>query len=78
MTYLKYQNFENIKINLKIILFAGDASVIVSNPNFSDLEQNLIWVFKRMNEWFNANLLSLNFSKTSLCNLNIKILLLQQ
>ena len=77
MTYLKYQTFENLKINLKIILFADDTSVVISNPNVSDLEQNLIWVFKRMNEWFNANLLSLNFTKTYLCNLNLKILLLQ-
>jgi len=32
MTYLKYQTFKNLKINLKIILFADDASVMISTP----------------------------------------------
>jgi hypothetical protein len=43
----KITNFENIKITLKIILFADDTSVIVSNPNVTDLEWNLNWVFKK-------------------------------
>ena len=30
----------------------------------TDLEWNLNWVFKKMNEWCNRNLLSLNFSTT--------------
>jgi hypothetical protein len=43
----KITNFENIKINLKTILFSDDTSVIVSNPNITDLEWNLNWVFKK-------------------------------
>lgn len=46
----KITNFENIRINLKIILFTDDTSVIVSNPNITDLEWNLNWVVKK-NEW---------------------------
>jgi len=33
-------NSENLKINLKIISFVDDTSVIVSNPTVTDLEQN--------------------------------------
>jgi hypothetical protein len=33
-------NSENLKINLKIILFVDDTSVIISNPTITDLEQN--------------------------------------
>jgi hypothetical protein len=54
----------NSNVNLKTILFADDTSVIVNSPNFFDFEQNINMVFKNMNEWFNANLLSLNFDKT--------------
>jgi len=40
----KIINSANLKINLKTILFADDTSVIVSNPNVTDLEQNINWV----------------------------------
>lgn len=45
-------------------MFSDDTSVIVGNPSITDLECNLNWVFKKMNRWFNRNLLSLNFSTT--------------
>ena len=37
-------NSDNLKTNLETILFADDTSVIVSNPNVSNLEQNTNWV----------------------------------
>jgi hypothetical protein len=40
----KIINSANLKINLKTILFTDDTSVIVSNPNVTDLEQNINWV----------------------------------
>jgi len=73
----KLTNFENTRINLKTILFADDTSVIVSNPNITDLEWNLNWVFKKMNEWFNRNSLSLNFSTTCFMQFHSKNNLLQ-
>jgi hypothetical protein len=38
--------------------------VIVSNLSLPDFEKDVNVVFKNMNEWFSANLLSLNFGKT--------------
>jgi len=59
-------------------LFADDTSVIVSNPNITDLEWNLNWVFKKMNELFNRNSLSLNFSTTCFMQFHSKNNFLQQ
>jgi hypothetical protein len=38
--------------------------MIVSSPNVTELERNLNQILVKINEWFNANLLSLNYSKT--------------
>ena len=35
--------------NTKIILFADDTSVIVSNPNLTSFERDINMVFKNMN-----------------------------
>ena len=50
--------------NSSIILFVEDTSVIISDPCFTNFERNLNIVFKTMIEWFNPDLLSLNFDKT--------------
>jgi hypothetical protein len=49
--------------NSSIILFADDTSVIISEPFLLNFERKLNIVFQIM-EWFNSNLLSLNFDKT--------------
>jgi hypothetical protein len=54
----------NSNVNHKAILFTDDTSVIVNSPNFVDFERNINMVIINMNEWFNANLLALNFDKT--------------
>jgi hypothetical protein len=46
------------------ILFADDTSVIISDPDPFIFQDRLTETFKILNIWFNANLLSLNFSKT--------------
>jgi hypothetical protein len=62
----------NSNVNLKTILFEDGTSVIVNSPNFFYFERNINMVFKNMNEWFNANLLSLNFDKTDFMKFQTK------
>jgi hypothetical protein len=50
--------------NISVVLFIDDTSVIINDSNFVHLESKLTVVFRLMNEWFNLNLLSLNFNKT--------------
>ena len=50
--------------NSSSILFAGDTSVIISDPCFMNFERNLNIVFKTMMKGFNSNLLLLKFDKT--------------
>jgi hypothetical protein len=50
--------------NSSIILFADDTSVIINDPCLTNFERNLNINFRIINEWFNSNLLSLNFNKT--------------
>jgi hypothetical protein len=50
--------------NSKIVLFAVDTSMIVTNPNPSIFETSVNTVIQDINEWFNTNLLSLNLDKT--------------
>ena len=49
--------------NSKIVLFADDTSIIITNPNFTDFENSVNKIFQHINEWFSANLLSLNLDK---------------
>lgn len=46
------------------ILFAGDTSILVSKPNTTDFRTDYNIVSERIDEWFDANLLSVDFSKT--------------
>ena len=62
LLFLFYINdLTNVKIHTnlsdisKTILFVGDTSVIVSNPNFTYFENVIHMVFKTMNEWLSAN-----------------------
>jgi hypothetical protein len=48
----------------KILLFADDTSIIVTNPNPIDFTMDINTLFKKVNEGFNANLLALNLDKT--------------
>jgi hypothetical protein len=45
-------------------LFTDDTSILVTNPNPVAFVNDITAVFKCINEWFMANLLSLNFYKT--------------
>ena len=43
------------------ILFADGTSIIVTDSNIVDFQLNMNVVFEQLNNWFNVNLLSLNF-----------------
>jgi hypothetical protein len=57
------------------ILFADDTSVIISDPDLFMFQDRLTETLKILNNWFNANLLSLNFSKTDYIKFTKKKLL---
>jgi len=50
----------------KFVLFMNDRSLIITSPNTTTFIKDISGVFTCINNWFQANLLSLNFEKTSL------------
>ena len=48
----------------KIVLFADDTSLIISNCNPIKFRENIITILWHIHEWFNANLIALNWEKT--------------
>jgi hypothetical protein len=63
MTYQKLQIIKNHKS--KLIRFADNTSIIVTNPTATEFIKDINMTFKNINEWFKSNLLSLNFDKTN-------------
>jgi hypothetical protein len=59
-------------------LFSDDTSVIVSNPNITDLEWNLNWVFKKWMNGATETYCLWILVQHALCNFIQKVLLLQQ
>ena len=49
--------------NALLILFADDTSIIVPDSSIVDLQCDMKDVFEELNNWFNVNLLLLNFEK---------------
>ena len=47
-----------------IILLAADTSMLGSNPNPTDFQNDINIVFAHIHEWFKVNLLSVNFNET--------------
>jgi hypothetical protein len=66
LLFLLYINdLPNIIISkCKLVLFADDTSIIITNSIPADFENNIIKIFKDINDRFKANLLTLNFVKT--------------
>ena len=50
--------------NSKIVLFADDTSMIITNPNALNFEQSVNEIIQEINECFNTNWLSLKLDKT--------------
>jgi hypothetical protein len=61
-----------IKHNSKPILFADDTSLIITNPCYINFRSNINKAFLQLNEWFDANLLSLNYDKTQYVHFTTK------
>ena len=51
-------------VNSKTVLFADDTSVIIINPDPHKLGEDINKMTQNINDWFDANLLSLNLDKT--------------
>jgi hypothetical protein len=47
-----------------MVLYADDTSIIITESNEPKFKVNLDRTFNKINTWFNANLLTLNFQKT--------------
>jgi hypothetical protein len=54
----------SINENNKIVLFADDTSLIISNPDPIKFRDDANKILQHIQEWFNANLISLNWEKT--------------
>ena len=50
----------------KLVLFLDDTSLIITSPNPTNCIKDINGAFTDINNWFKANLLPLNFEKTSL------------
>jgi hypothetical protein len=66
LLFLDYINDFSLSIN-KIatpILFADDTSIIISNTNSNQFVSNINLVLNETINWFNSNLLTLNYGKS--------------
>jgi hypothetical protein len=54
----------SINKNNKIVLFADETSLIISNPDPMKFREDVSTILQHIHEWFNANLVSLNWEKT--------------
>jgi len=59
----------------KLILFADDTSIIITNPSPSKFKEDINNIIDNINDWFRGNSLSLNFDKTTFYNLGLKIVM---
>jgi hypothetical protein len=53
-----------VNYNAKLVMFADDTSVIVSNPDLENFKNDIISSFRQLDNWFKNNLLSLNYNNT--------------
>jgi hypothetical protein len=53
----------SINKNNKIVLFADDTSLIISNPDPINFRDDVNKILQLIHEWFDANLISLNWDK---------------
>ena len=74
LLFLLYINdlSHSINKNNKIVLFADDTSLIISNPDPINFKQDIYKILQLIHEWFNANLISLNWEKTHFMHFTTK------
>lgn len=61
----KIINDKDNNIKSKLILFANDTHLIITDPNLTDFINNIHTTIKNINVLFNTNLLSLKLDKTN-------------
>jgi hypothetical protein len=59
--------------NNKIVLYADDTRLIISNPDPIKFRDDANQILQHIQEWFNANLISLNWEKTHFMQFTKKI-----
>jgi hypothetical protein len=62
----------SINKNNKIVLFADDTSLIISNPDQINFRDDVTKILQHIHEWFNANLISLYWEKTHFMHFTTK------
>jgi len=62
----------SINKNNKIVLFADDTSLIISNPDPIKFRDDANKILQHIQEWFNANLIYLNWKKTHFMHFTTK------
>ena len=62
----------SINKNNKIVLFADDTSLIISIPDLINFRDDANKILQHIQEWFNANLISLNWEKTHFMHFTTK------
>ena len=62
----------SINKNNNIVQFADDTSLIISNPDPIKFRDDANKIFQHIQEWFNANLISLNWEKTHFIHFKTK------
>jgi hypothetical protein len=67
MIYLKF-----LIIQVKSVLFADDTSLVISSDNNIQYRNGVDISFACLNDWFNSNLLTLNFNKSKLVQFTTK------
>uniref|UniRef100_A0A672GYN6 Reverse transcriptase domain-containing protein n=1 Tax=Salarias fasciatus TaxID=181472 RepID=A0A672GYN6_SALFA len=63
---LYINNICNVSKLMKLVLFADDTNIFLSDTNLQKLLNNVATEFGKLKSWFNKNKLSLNLSKTTL------------
>jgi hypothetical protein len=64
----------------KPMIFADDTNIIIINSNLTDFIEAINIIVEKISNWFQANLLILNFNKTYYCicisrqNLNLQLI----
>jgi hypothetical protein len=76
LIFLLYINelAHSINKNNKIVVFADDTSLIISNPVSINFRDDANKILQHVQEWFNANLISLNWGKTHFVHFTTKII----
>jgi len=62
----------SINKNNRIVLFADDSNMIISNPDPIKFRDDANKILQHIHEWFYANLISLNWEKTHFMNFTTK------